>query len=647
VLLATELVIREIFFNIAHSLASLGEVIRAERGEDFCFNLSVRRDNLYEPPLKTLTKSLIFPHSNKPETDLDEIHSVKRCSKMSDYLESVDMLVQSILDEFNTHNSIDSDDCFECMPVLIERECMRIIESIQTTWWPQLVTILRETPHSVCCQLERQFLFTRASQWKRSNRCFERSTLDLELPDMMCVDATVLDREILIPPKQSDFLMDYSRWDKDEDEGSNTTGTDFSDMGDSRRSSLSSDITFTVPRRDSTSSNTSTPTFFRESVSFSISPSLITGRTSVAGNGPGRHLIVFVPGFRGTHYDFKLFNLIMSVHFDCYQRQRSDKVFCFLPSCNDSCADNMGIEDMAEKLAQSLIELLAEEERDMVERPIRRISFIAHSLGGIVVRAMLAMADNEFTYCKEFVRSYSSRLYTFVTLSTPHLGSLGNKKSLLVNSAMWFLRSRGVQVLVQLSCQDHNDQNKTLMSFLARDTSITQFRHVILVGSEQDTFVAAHSALVMDPSGPELVRPSSRINRPATARQRSSSISSTDSNISRAVSLSFRSQNVSCDESDLDIQTSKTYKRSESVIHKPKTSSNSTLSTFVTDLQYNLRKVELVRCNVKFEQSGVDKERSGQHNSTLDRISGKAFHTAYLSNVSFISAFISTFEQYF
>lgn len=49
-----------------------------------------------------------------------------------------------------------------------------------------------------------------------------------------------------------------------------------------------------------------------------------------------------------------------------------------------------------------------------------RISFIGHSLGGVIIRAALP-------YLEEFRDS----MYTFLTLSTPHMGYLYNTSSLI------------------------------------------------------------------------------------------------------------------------------------------------------------------------------------------------------------------------
>ena len=57
-----------------------------------------------------------------------------------------------------------------------------------------------------------------------------------------------------------------------------------------------------------------------------------------------------------------------------------------------------------------------------------RISFITHSLGGLIARASLPYLDE-----------YQDKMYTYISFGTPHLGYLLSKH-ILVNIGMWFLK---------------------------------------------------------------------------------------------------------------------------------------------------------------------------------------------------------------
>jgi triacylglycerol esterase/lipase EstA (alpha/beta hydrolase family) len=58
-----------------------------------------------------------------------------------------------------------------------------------------------------------------------------------------------------------------------------------------------------------------------------------------------------------------------------------------------------------------------------------RISFIAHSLGGLIVRASLP-----------YLEEHQDKMYNFFTLSTPHLGYMFNQ-SKIIDAGMWFLKT--------------------------------------------------------------------------------------------------------------------------------------------------------------------------------------------------------------
>jgi len=53
-----------------------------------------------------------------------------------------------------------------------------------------------------------------------------------------------------------------------------------------------------------------------------------------------------------------------------------------------------------------------------------RISFIGHSLGGIIIRTALPYLSN-----------YKKLMFSYLTLSTPHIGA-GNSKSFVVNKGI-------------------------------------------------------------------------------------------------------------------------------------------------------------------------------------------------------------------
>lgn len=131
----------------------------------------------------------------------------------------------------------------------------------------------------------------------------------------------------------------------------------------------------------------------------------------------GCHLFVLVHGFQGTQQDMKLLkNQISLVH--------PEGVF-LLSKSNEKQTDG-DIQKMGENLANEVNEFI-----DMYcpAGSLGWLSFIAHSMGGLITRAALPLLEK-----------HKKQMYTFMTLSSPHLGYMYNT-SKLVGAGMWFLRS--------------------------------------------------------------------------------------------------------------------------------------------------------------------------------------------------------------
>jgi len=72
-----------------------------------------------------------------------------------------------------------------------------------------------------------------------------------------------------------------------------------------------------------------------------------------------------------------------------------------------------------------------------------RISFIGHSLGGLIIRASLPHLEE-----------YADKMFSYFTLSTPHLGYMYTS-SKIIEAGIWILQKwRKSQCLTQLSMND-------------------------------------------------------------------------------------------------------------------------------------------------------------------------------------------------
>ncbi|GFE55078.1 serine esterase [Babesia ovis] len=138
-------------------------------------------------------------------------------------------------------------------------------------------------------------------------------------------------------------------------------------------------------------------------------------------------------------------------------------------------------------------QLLAQEVDVHIRRKIGsnrlgRLSFITHSLGGVVVRAAL-----------RHLGQYLDKLHALVSFACPHLGVFVSQYSIKgagVSMLASYMRSPCID---QLLLADADTVEDSYIYELAGDTNISHFYHVKLVGILQDLISPASSCL-LDPS---------------------------------------------------------------------------------------------------------------------------------------------------
>ncbi|KAJ7542103.1 hypothetical protein O6H91_10G090000 [Diphasiastrum complanatum] len=144
------------------------------------------------------------------------------------------------------------------------------------------------------------------------------------------------------------------------------------------------------------------------------------------------HLLIMVNGIVGSANDWKY----TAVQFKLKQ---GDKVIVHCSSCNSATLTFHGVNIMGRRLA--------DEVRDVVNRTpgLAKISFLAHSLGGLVARYAISQLyvpvlsgktekdrekfkTNEVDAVQRKGTLLGLQPINFITIATPHLGSRGNKQ---------------------------------------------------------------------------------------------------------------------------------------------------------------------------------------------------------------------------
>jgi pimeloyl-ACP methyl ester carboxylesterase len=190
-----------------------------------------------------------------------------------------------------------------------------------------------------------------------------------------------------------------------------------------------------------------------------------------------RHLIILVHGYLGSSIDVKMLQDTISNIFP--------KGLFLLSRCNEGKTDG-SILEMGGRLAEEVKEFI----RSYSSIHIDRISFIGHSLGGLIIRAALPRLS-----------SIKERFYSYLSLACPHLGC-ANNESFLIDAGMWVLcKIKQSTVLMQLALKDEKDVKQSTIFRLAKADGLGWFVKVLFFSSSQDSYVPFYSARAEVPVG--------------------------------------------------------------------------------------------------------------------------------------------------
>lgn len=141
------------------------------------------------------------------------------------------------------------------------------------------------------------------------------------------------------------------------------------------------------------------------------------------------------------------------------------------------------------RLAKEVIDFINDQNLN-----VDRISFVCHSLGGIVAR--IAITSSLF-------ESYKEKFFELVTFGTPHL-SLINLSHAVLNSFLGIYQTLSKSRCIdQLYLKDSIDHRKCLLYRLSSSKELSYFKHIRLYGSNSDKYAPLGSTLVISDTAVE------------------------------------------------------------------------------------------------------------------------------------------------
>ncbi|EFC37854.1 predicted protein [Naegleria gruberi] len=542
--------------------------------------------------------------------------------------------VEQFLDELSA--LIESVGNVELIPDLIITKFTPILESIEDLWYCQQNTIVND-PKTLVDNLEKHFIQRFEKFWNGdSDQCnqsvFGGSIINDPYPEKTCITTSIdnlIDNNLFFYPRFSKFSLI-----SEVSEPAEPLFSVADIMGDDLEPQL-------IPKDE-----------YREIEK----KGLLVGEKVDAGALTKNHLIIFIPGYKSSHYDFVTFKTILGLHFPDDRHQ-----FYIVKSL-----DKLHTKDTSSELHNAPIKIMAKLVTDEITQMIQeneiffhKVSFICHSLGGIIMRSA-------FYYFRPSWKTVFPYLHTFVSLSVPHLG-IGPIKTLinkdnesfasnnLVRAGIWFLKSfKKEKCLQELSMEDHSDvkdskDNKTnyeshkleqcLLFKLSMTNDLSWFKQVLLIGSEQDTYVPIESALIW----------SDNISFGKKSNKKKSSkdvLERMISNLQETFSY-VKIIRCKCDMSNLFSKSEKKEYSSVQVFNKKHNSGD--LYEDVSSIgTYSFMKPETGDDSSEDEkEEAFDGSKKKKINaSIIDRMTKKMNHTAYLNHVGLINGICCAFRSY-
>ena len=187
----------------------------------------------------------------------------------------------------------------------------------------------------------------------------------------------------------------------------------------------------------------------------------------------GLHLIVLVHGFEGNSNDMRILKNEIGL---------INPSIVFLPSTANQDDTGADVIQMGKKLATEVKSYIKEWNNGLI---FKKISFIGHSIGGVIIRAALPNLEE-----------FKDKFWFYISLSSPHLGYVFSD-STLIKTGMWVLkRWKGSKSLEQFMQNDNADLNETCLYKLSEYNGLNWFKYVYLLSSHQDNYSPYESSRI-------------------------------------------------------------------------------------------------------------------------------------------------------
>ena len=188
------------------------------------------------------------------------------------------------------------------------------------------------------------------------------------------------------------------------------------------------------------------------------------------------HLVVCVHGLQGNQFDLRLYRSYLELSLPQHRLE-----FLMAQSNQFDTSTFTDFNLQTNRLEQEILVKV-----NSMTPPPSRISFLAHSLGGIVVRSLVTRPS---------MANILPKLHLLLSICGPHLGT--QHHSGVISAGMWCVRKwYSSQSLLQLSLKDAPNPRDSFLYHLSEAHTFDCFKYVVLLTSLQDKYVPHKSARI-------------------------------------------------------------------------------------------------------------------------------------------------------